>query len=229
MKNAENSKIWWAEPMSAYVKRFAVTPYFSDVDLEIERSSDMAKMERYLSSYQPCPPEFIPDELRWYQKTVTEKDRNLPDAFSGHAGAPVVSEAMRDVLSEFDLGSTQFFELPLYELKATGRAGATEADRSKKDPRRWFLMHVTEIKDTLRPEHCIELDPGHPRNPGLHRVFGNQNPTIALDRETALSGPPIWRDPKILHVYFFADAIKSAMAAKALRTPAFKFKLCLLV
>lgn len=214
--------------MSAYVKRFDIKPYFSDVDLENSRLDDMASMSRYLRSYDPIPPEFIPDELRWYLKTVTEKDRNLPDALSGHAGTPVVSEAMRDVLSEFDLGSTQFFELPLYELKATGRAGRTEADRSKKDPRRWFLMHVTEIKDVIRPEQCEEINE-NPRKPGSYSVFSANDTVIAIDHAVADKGAVIWRDPKMYRVHFFADAVKRAMTAKSLRTPAFKFKPCLLV
>ena len=229
MTEAEEPKIWWALPSSAYVKRFYISPYFSDVDLEVERHEDMGKMERILRSYQPIPPELTPDELRWYKRPVTEKDKNLPDAFKGQAGAPVISEAMYDLLSTFDLGSSKCFELPLYELKASGRAGRTEADRSKKDPRRWFLLHVTETKDALRPDQCVDLTPFYPEQHGRYEVFGNQNPTIALDREIALDGPPIRRDPKLLNVYFFADAVKRTMAAKGLRTPAFKFKPCLLV
>ncbi|MEM1350910.1 MAG: hypothetical protein AAGF27_01120 [Pseudomonadota bacterium] len=228
MTSDQTPKIWWAEPSSAYVKHFDIKPYFSDVDLQTERVDDMASMSRYLRSYDPIPREFVPDELRWYQRPVTEKDKNLPDAFQGYAGTPVISEAMFELLSEFDLGSSRCFELPLFELKTSGRAGRTQADRSKKDPRRWFLLHVTETKSSIRPEQC-EYIRENPRSPGHYNVFSSDATTIAIDCETAVEGPPVWRDPSMYRVYFFADAVKRAMAAKGLRTPAFKFKPCLLV
>lgn len=228
VSDAQCEKVWWADPTSAYVKQHDIKPYFSDVDLENSRLQDMAEMARRLGSYRPYPNELIPDELRWYQRVVSDKDRNLPDAFQGHAHCPVISEAMRNVLTNFDLGSSQFFECPLYEILPSSKQGRTEADRSKQDPRRWFLFHVSETKESLNLDESSGLHE-RPRQPGFFSVFGDEKPTIALDRDIALGGPPIWREPNLASVVFYSDTVKRAIMAKGLRTPALKFRPCLLV
>lgn len=228
MSDVSIEKIWWTQPRSAFVKQYDIKPYFSDVDLKHDRLEDMAEMARRLGSYRPYPKELMPDELRWYQMTVSDKDRNLPDAFKGYAHAPVISEAMRDVLASFDLGSSQFIECPLYEILPSSKQGRTEADRSKQDPRRWFLFHVSETKAALNLDKSTGLHE-RPRQPGLYSVYGDEKPIIALNRDVAFSGPPIWREPNLASVVFYSDAVKRAIMAKGLRTPALKFKSCLLV
>lgn len=228
MTETEEAKVWWAYPGSAWVKQIDIKPYFADVVMEGDRLQDMADMSDALRSYLPCPPESIPDELRWYQRVVTDKDRNLPDAFQGYAGTPVVSEAMRDVLSEFDLGSSQFFECPLYELKATGNRDSNEADRSKQDPRRWFLMHISETKQTLEIDRSSGIHESR-MHQGIFYVRQDENPVVAIKRDIATAGSPIWRDPSLPGVFIFNDSVKRAIMAKGLRTPAFKFEPCILV
>jgi hypothetical protein len=226
MEKKEQEKVWWTVPSSAYVKLIDIKPYFSDVDLENDRLEDMANMERSLGSYEPYPDQFVPDELRWYQSSVSEKDRNLPDFFKGHSFAPIISEAMYDVLSEFDLGSSQFFECPLYEIKASNKLGRTEADRSKLDPRRWFLFHLSVVKSVLNLEQSSNLSE-NPYQPGFYSP--SEDTVIAINAEQAANGPPIWRDPSLVSVYFFTDAAKRKIMAKGLRTPSLRFKPCLLV
>ncbi|MGD9294400.1 MAG: hypothetical protein PVI41_05910 [Roseobacter sp.] len=171
MTDTTAEKVWWTAPIRSDVKTIAIKPYFSDVDLENSRLEDMAQMERSIQSYRPYPADYIPDELRWFQRVVTEKDRNLPDAFKGYAGTLVISEAMRDVLAEFDLESSQMFECPLYDIKPTDdklarKLGRTEADRTRQDPRRWFLRHISETKTALRVEHVKDLEESISR-PGI--------------------------------------------------------------
>ncbi len=224
----QRENVWWTEPNGAYVKQINIAPFFADVDMKNSRLQEMAGMEQALYSHVPYPAEYVPDELRWVQRTVTDKDRDLPDAFQGYAGSPVISEALRDVLAGFELGTSQFFECPLYDVKSMDKAGRHEVDRSKKDPRRWFLFHVPETKDVLLPGHSKGLLESSSR-PGFYFPHGDKNPVIALNRELSLSGPPIWRDPHLVDVFFFNDAVKRAIEAKSLRTPSFRFKPCLLV
>jgi hypothetical protein len=65
--------------------------------------------------------------------------------------------------------------------------------------------------------------------PGVFFPYEDQNPTIAINRNVALSRPPSWRDPSLQGVHFYSDAVKRAIMAKGLRTPALKFKPCPLV
>ncbi|MEM1351160.1 MAG: hypothetical protein AAGF27_02390 [Pseudomonadota bacterium] len=72
-------------------------------------------------------------------------------------GTLLISEAMKDLLEGFDLGQTQILELPLYDaVRAYGHCRA-DPDLSKKDPRRWFLLHILEKRDTLIPEFSVGL------------------------------------------------------------------------
>ena len=91
-------------------------------------------MARALNSHNTCPPQYVPDEIRWVRQNLSDKDRNLADPFFSISRALVVSEAMRDTLAQFELGSSQFFECSLFEIKAKNKLGRNEADRSKQNP-----------------------------------------------------------------------------------------------
>lgn len=221
-------KVWWCDPSPVRVKPFPIRPYFSDVDMENSRLQDMASMSYALRTPAPYPAEFIPDELRWVAMSVPEKERDLPDAFLGSTGPPVISEALRDVLAKFDLGSSQFLECPLYDIKAKNKRGRNTADRSKQDPRRWFLLHISEVRDVVLPEHSKSLFESA-QHPGFFHTSEGENSVVALDRERSLSGPPIWRDPKLNSVHFFNDAVKTEIEKRNLRTPALRFHPCVLI
>ena len=106
--------------------------------------------------------------------------------------------------------------------------GRTEADRSKQDPRRWFILHISESKEALMPEKSIGLRENPPKS-GFYNVHAPEKPTVALNRDIALNGPQIWKQRVLTGVFFFTDAIKSAIETKGLRTHAIKFNPCLLV
>lgn len=135
---------------------------------------------------------------------------------------------MRDVLSGFDLGSSQFFECPLFDIKASDKRGRNEADRSKHDPRRWFILHTSETKQAFIPEESKGLRE-RPRSPGTFSIHATEKPTVAVRREIALNGPHIWHQRELIGVFFFNDTIKSAIKAKSLRAHDIKFNPCLLV
>lgn len=106
--------------------------------------------------------------------------------------------------------------------------GRTDADRSKQDPRRWVLFHVSATKQTLladASENLIDI----PELPDTFAVSRDPSTIVAASCDIALQRPVIWRDPSLIGVFIFHDIVKRAIVAKGLRTPAFNFKPCLLV
>lgn len=87
-----------------------------------------------------------------------KKRNNLPDLLIIRGGIFFVSEAFRNLLMRFDLGQTQFFEVPLYEY-----------DQKTQRPGRWFFLNIAEIKDTLAPETCEGLEE-YPKKEGYFSV-----------------------------------------------------------
>ena len=176
----------------------------------------------------PVPEDRRPTDLRWKLRKVTDKERNLPDAMMIYMGAIMVSEAFRDVAAGFDLGESQFIEVPLYEAKSVSMMGDVELDPDRRDPRRWFLFHILPRKSALLTE----------ASSGIHRYSDdpewwspdtggpNDKNDIVLDASKAIAGPDIWRDPLIPRLVFFSDRLKRAIKSAKLRTPAFAFKPC---
>ena len=159
---------------------------------------------------------------------MPDKARNLPDAFKGHMGAIIISEAFHDVITQFDLGGTQIFELPLYELSAMDKMGRTEPDRSRQDPRRWFLFHVMDFKECLRVEASEKLIK-QPVKAEVYKVSGDEEKVVAIDGAVAAQGPDIWMNRRLRNITFYSDPLKRAIKAAKLRTPIIKFHPCRIV
>ncbi|MEM9308613.1 MAG: hypothetical protein AAGA74_15065 [Pseudomonadota bacterium] len=100
----------------------------------------MARLSRTLGGRcAPLAPENSPRQVRWHYPKVSVKERGIPDFSLITMGAILISEAMKDMLSGFNLGEMQMIELPLHDAsKAYGRVRA-DPDFSKKESRRWFV------------------------------------------------------------------------------------------
>ena len=229
MDDKDTPNVWWMEASSSDRDQTIIKPYFADVDLKNDRLEEMAEMGRALNSHSAYPPQYVPDEFRWVLQNLSDKDRDLPDAFFSISRALVVSEAMRNTLVHFDLGTSQIFECPLFEIKARDKMGRTEADRSKQDPRRWFILHISEEKPALLPEKSKDLSKYPKKGSGFFRMDVPDNPGLTLSKDIALNGPHIWKQKGLSGVFFFTDTILSAIKAKGLRTHAMKFVPCRLV
>ena len=167
-----------------------------------------------------------------HRKTKLEKD---PADFMGiNMGGFMVSEPMRDLLAGFDLGPTQLIKLPLYDgKKIEDSVVGFEPDLSKRDPRRWFLLHVAALKDAFLPEvsrhmyHARKAEGDRPDmwTPNAANKLGM---LVALD-PSAAEGADLWRDPRMRGVLFFSDRLKHAIETSGLRAEVLKFRKCGLV
>ncbi|MFK7761652.1 MAG: hypothetical protein AB8B62_00190 [Roseobacter sp.] len=222
-------KFWWAKTYRPGRLATSIEPHLPGVSIEDTRYELMGELNHRLAiSRRPLDEDTTPSELRWMLKTVPEKKRALPDAFKGHMDSIIISEAFETLLEGFDLGTSQIIELPLYDIKAKDKVGRTDVDTSKKDPRCWFLFHVTESKDAFLPERSVGIRELQGWDKPMYAADTAVPPEIAVDQEAAASGPDVWRDPKLMDVVFFSDGFKRAIKSAKLKTPAFPFKPCVL-
>ena len=175
----------------------------------------------------PVPEDRRPTDLRWQLRKVTDKERDLPDAQKIYMGAIMVSEAFRDVASGFDLGESQFIEVPLYEGKSMHTmSGQVEINPDRRDPRRWFLFHILPRKIALLPEASGGVSSRRWPDQSIRWSVNIPGvPDVVLD-PAAAEGPDVWHDPNLLGIIFFSDRLKRAIKAAKLYTPAFAFKPC---
>ena len=221
--------VWWTNPRPSDGRQGEIKPYLDTPYAGMDMLHSMGELNDVLRMMKaPIPQDRRPTDLRWKLRKVTDKERNLPDAMMIYMAAIMVSEAFRDVAAGFDLGESQFIELPLYEAKSVDMMGNVELDPDRRDPRRWFLFHILPRKTALLTE----------ASSGIHRYSDdpewwspdtggpNDKNDIVLDAAAALSGPDVWRDPLIPRLVFFSDRFKRAIKSAKLRTPAFVFKPC---
>lgn len=226
---SEKPAVWWTNPQSLGGRQGQIKPYLDEPYAGMDMLHSMGELNRTLRMMEaPVPEDRRPTDLRWKLRKVTDKERNLPDAIMIIMAAIMVSEAFRDVAAGFDLGESQFFELPLYEAKSVSMMGDVELDPDRRDPRRWFLFHILPRKNALLTE----------ASSGIHRYSDdpewwspdtggpNDKNDIVLDASKAIAGPDIWRDPLIPRLVFFSDRLKRAIKSAKLRTPAFTLKPC---
>ena len=167
-----------------------------------------------------------------HTKTKPEKD---PADFMGiNMGGFMVSESMRDLLAGFDLGPTQLIELPLYDgKKIEDFVVGFEPDPSKRDPRRWFLLHIVALKDAFLPEasrHMYHAWKAKGSRPDRWTPGDLSKPDMLLALDASVSdSADLWRDPHVGNVLFFSNRLKQAIETSGLRAEVLKFRKCGLV
>lgn len=164
---------------------------------------------------QPVDPTHIP-ELLFFE----DHDRikaSCRDAFKIVGALLVCSKALRDVLVEHDLGSTQLHEVPIY----------ADEGRTPTDIAPHYLLHVTERKPgTFSPEHSEGVD--RLRSPIDKSVIPNGYWLGKYDRDTlavharSAAGVDLWRDPMIAKRLFLSNRLKRAIEAAGLKSRALK-------
>lgn len=113
--------------------------------------------------------------------------RTLPDIFRANA-LPIVSAKLHDLLLQFNLGATHFYECSI------------ERKNGEPIPGPWFIINDTETKDALVPKRS-KLKPLHVG----YRAIGG----IAVSG-AAVHGVDVWRDPELFESVFFSDALVTA-------------------
>ena len=135
----------------------------------------------------------------------------LRDAFRQFA--LTISSKLRDVLVQFDLGSTRLFEVPVYE-----EDGETLSTFSP-----YYVLHVTETKPTLIPEESknvrrpnpLKLPEPDPSTPWV----GRYHDELAVKASSAM-GVDLWADEMLYGRLFFSDRLKQAIDASGIQSKA---------
>ncbi len=216
---------WFFDRMSAGEKYFIPTRIVAEYSA-IELSSELQDLDVIFTE------DHGPKYGYFRNHRVPATRFPLPDIFSS-AGATLVSEAMRAQLLEFDLGETQFFEIPIYDHIVTWKEGNpvpyVTPDFDKPLSGRWFILNNLPRKNAFLPEFSTKL---YQKDIGLkHKgVWTGSEPgyQFAVDADIASMGPDLWMDPKTDHTIYMSDRLKIALKAKdsPLKTGFIKHRRC---
>lgn len=137
--------------------RIWYTRILTDVDARVEVDTvflqpgrkDMVRYGKHYEAWEFDPGGNEPRFLK-FRNGETKIKPALHDAFRQFA--LTISPKLRDVLVQFDLGSTRLFEVPVYE-----EDGETLSSFSP-----YYVLHVTETKPTLIPEESKNIERPNP-------------------------------------------------------------------
>ena len=222
----DHPPIWWARPDEKRTsQRYRITPL---VDYPLGQLSLKVKGDA------PFTEEDRPHSAFFDTIKKTRLEKNPADFMGVQMGGFMVSEPMRDLLAGFELGPTQLIELPLFDAKKHGPSPfAISPDLTRKDPRRWFLLHIIALKDAF----ALEASRGmwHARiargsSPDMWGPNAPYKPDLLLSlRASAAGGADLWRDVHVAGVLFFSDRLKQAIEDSGLRAEVLKFRTCGLI
>ncbi|NNK68456.1 MAG: hypothetical protein HKO95_17160 [Rhodobacteraceae bacterium] len=152
--------------------------------------------------------------LKWMYYDLTEKQKaNLPDFFFGASRLPVISERYYDLLRDFDLGPTRFYEVPLYEY-----------DQKTKRRDRLYLLQLNASKEALVPEECEGFRPAP--GGGLESIPSNFTGGIRALLPAARKGVDLWFDPGLDSRWFYSERLYSAIKKERIRCKHWAFQKC---
>lgn len=144
----------------------------------------------------------FPDPVYFQYPNISSKVKdNLPDIFRIMYGFVLISERMKAVLEEFDLGQTQIFPVTLYEN-----------DQVTPRPDRLFVLNVAERKDGFVPERCQD---GEPDN-----IYGrwSLSPWVRpAVRSHVAEGVDLWFNRDVKEFVFLTDRLAKALRRAQLR------------
>jgi hypothetical protein len=164
----------------------------------------------------PLTADLVPDYMFFIKSDLTEAYRSgSPDWFRIGGGLHVVSAKFRNFLSGFGLGSSQFFEVPLYEF-----------DQKTLRPGRWFIFHICETKETLVAAQSTGLEL-RGTSEGLWRSHIEED--VLAARASSAEGADLWIDLQILGRIFLSDRLKSALRPAGIRASGLTLRPCIVV
>lgn len=122
---------------------------------------------------------------------------------------PVVSGAVAEVMSQFNLGNASLHPVPVFKRD---KETLIEGD--------WFFLNYGNVKHVFVPEQSKEVSRiettdywSMPINP--------QDGDVAVSAE-ALEGPDIWVDPRCRKVFYLSQELASAIRERKLSNHFFK-------
>jgi hypothetical protein len=142
-----------------------------------------------------------PGDVRFRYRMFT--DRKVPDVFRVENRLAVVSARFRDLLGQFELGSTQFFDAEITTSKGQPVPGP------------FFVLNVCEWKDTLVPERS-RVQPINAARRGPIFTVVTLEPRTPVTVEAG-DGLDLWREKRLLHGIFFSDRLAQVCRAAKFR------------
>lgn len=152
--------------------------------------------------------------VMWIAPRYRSDDRRkLPHLFSA-AGFLTVSEAVAEVLRDFDLGETRLHPVELLH-----------SNRRETFPGRYYFLNIAEVRRYFSPEFSARFKAMPNSATSYIGSVGNelQDDDVTVV-PAALSGPDLWIDDTLLSHFFCSDRLARALrAAKvASRLPLFR-------
>ncbi|MEO1468218.1 MAG: hypothetical protein AAFV86_04120 [Pseudomonadota bacterium] len=205
-ESADLPKIWFSRALDNTDGSYSI---------DHDKGTDVVPFAWAYRDIEPSPsPDAIPTCL--FQLGASFKPRSA-DAAMVLDGFIVVSEKMRDVLTQFNLGSTQFYECPIY----------ASHEKTAVLPGRYAILHVMEKKSAFVPEASENVHqgslfddrpviPGEPWKP----TYGKD---ILAVRAAATEGVDLWADPDIKDRLFATDRLKPALDKARVKTRVLTF------
>lgn len=138
--------------------------------------------------------------------------QTLPDLFLVDGGFLVASIHARRVLRDYNLGTSQFFEIDLLNRKGAPFGGS--------DSGIYAILNVTELKDTLVPE-ASDVEPFDHKDLGsvykLPATSILENMTLT---PAATEGVDLWREEREWRAgLYLSDRLEKALRAAKIRYP----------
>ena len=124
-----------------------------------------------------------------------EKHYQLPDLFAAY-GYWVVSEAVSDVLGQFDLGQAQLKAVPVFKRDHQTPVGGN-----------WFCLNFGNARRLVLPDQSEKIRPGPQGRFNVPATLTDNQLAVSAD---ALGPPDIWVDPQLWNAFFVSDALANA-------------------
>lgn len=156
-------------------------------------------------------------------KDMTPPTSKNADAMTIVGGFVVISQKLRDVLVQFDLGATRLFELPVYK----------DAELTPSGLPPHYMLHVCETKEGFVLEQSVGVERMHnaltgeplPNGPWVFQGR-NESEEVAVAAATA-KGVDIWGFANLRGHIFLSDRLKHAIDAANIKTQELTFHRCI--
>ena len=166
---------------------------------------------------KPLAPDLMPDYVFFkYRDHKEDYKSKTPDLIMIEGGLLLISEKFRDLLADFDMGTSLIHEVPLYEN-----------DQKTLRPGRWFILHITANKQTVIPELSENVERVAPGSAKWHSRIAQED-VLAVHADAA-KGADIWIDSNYRSRIFLSDHLKSALKPAGIRVLRLPLRPCTVI
>lgn len=165
----------------------------------------------------PLPVDLVPDYIFFkYRDLKDDYKSKTPDLVMISGGLLAISEKFRDLLADFDVGTSLIHEVPLYEH-----------DQKTRRPGRWFILHLTANKKTVIPEKSENVERVAPGSAKWTSRIAQED-VLAVRADAAL-GADLWIDSDYRGRIFLSDRLKSALKPAGVRVLKMPMRPCTVI